>query len=132
MFGLAVFYGGFVILNPYFAEGGVATPLVLAAGAIAILFAFSPLDNARRVFGFNRVFPVLFYAQAVAFGTLHFQNYTTNSLFIALFAALPLIARGLIWGCARVRPGFASAVILHAAYDVPAAMGSIILIYYAA
>lgn len=132
VFGLAVVYGGSEILDPYLAEGGVVKPLVLVAGAIAIFFAFSPLDNAGRIFGFDRVFPVIFYAQALAFGTLHFQNYAASSLVIALFATLPLIACGLIWGYARVRLGLASAVILHSAYNVPAAIGSMIMMHWTA
>lgn len=130
-FGLAVIYGGSEILDQYFAGSGVTKALALVVGVVAILFAFSPLDNGRRIFGFDRVFPIIFYAQAVAFGALHFQNYAASSLLIALFATLPLIACGLIWGYARVRLGLTSAIILHSAYNVPPAIGSIIMIHWA-
>ncbi|WP_198147718.1 type II CAAX prenyl endopeptidase Rce1 family protein [Erythrobacter sp. AP23] len=130
-FGLTAIYGGSALLDPYLAEGSAIKPLILVTGASAIFFAFSPLDYDRRIIGFDRVFPIIFYAQAVAFGTLHFQNYAASSLVIALFATLPLIACGLIWGYARVRLGLAPAVILHAAYNVPAAIGSIIMVHYA-
>ena len=131
MLGLVVIYGGSAILDAYFAQSSAIKPLVLAVGAAVIFFLFSPLDDARRIAGFDRVFPVMFYAQAVTFGTLHFQNYAASSPAVALFATLPLIACGLIWGYARVRLGFASAVFLHAAYNVPAAFGSVILAYSA-
>ncbi len=128
---LIAIYGGSALLDPYLSEGNTLKLLIVVTGAIAIFFAFSMLDNARRIVGFDRVFPVIFYAQAVAFGTLHFQNYAANSLVIAMFATLPLIACGLIWGYARVRLGLASAVILHAAYNVPAATGSIMMVHFA-
>lgn len=130
-FGLTTIYGGSAILDPYVAEGNAIQPLLIVAGAILIFLAFSPLDDARRIIGFERVFPVIFYAQATVFGFLHFQNYAASSLVIALLATLPLVACGLIWGYARIRLGFASAVILHAAYNVPAALGSIIVIQFA-
>lgn len=126
---LGVIYGGSEILGPFFSGEGVVKTLVLVMSAAAILLAFSPLDKARRIFGFDRIFPIVFFAQAVAFGTLHFQNYVASSLVIALLATLPLIACGLIWGYARVRLGLASAVILHSAYNVPAAIGSIIMMH---
>lgn len=130
-FGLTAIYGGSALLDPYLGEGNAIKPLILAAGAIATFSAFSSLDSGNRIFGFDRIFPFVFYVQAFAFGTLHFQNYAASSLAIALFATLPLIACGLIWGYARVRLGFASAVILHAAYNVPAAFGSIIMVHFA-
>ena len=128
---LMVIYGGIEILGRVLVEGSVVKPLVLVFGATVILFAFSPLDKARHIPGFGRVFPMMFYAQAIAFGILHFQNYAASSLAIALFATLPLVACGLIWGYARIRLGLTSAVILHAAYNVPAAIGSIIMVNYA-
>ena len=130
-FGLAVIYGGSAVLAPYLSAGGVTKPLVLVAGAMGILVALSPLDNGRRILGFDRLFPIIFYAQAFAFGTLHFQNYAASSPLIALFATLPLVACGLIWGYARVRLGLASAIILHSAYNVPPAIGSIIMMHWA-
>ena len=130
-FGLTAIYGGSALLDSYLGEGSAIKPLILAAGAIAIFSVFSLLDNANRIFGFDRIFPFVFYAQAVAFGALHFQNYAASSLAIALFATLPLIACGLIWGYARVRLGLASAVILHAAYNVPAAIGTIVMVNFA-
>ena len=129
---LAAIYGGSAVLDPYFAEGGAFKPLFIVVGAIAILFVLSPLDGANRIIGFERAFPAIFYTQAVVFGTLHFQNYAASSVTIAILATLPLIACGVIWGYARIRLGFASAVMLHAAYNVPAAFGSIILIQSAA
>lgn len=131
VFGLAVIYGGSAVLDPYLSADGVIKPLVLVVGAMGILVVFSPLDDGRRIFGFDRLFPIIFYAQAVAFGTLHFQNYAASSLLIALFATLPLVACGLIWGYARVRLGLASAIILHSAYNVPPAIGSIIIMHWA-
>lgn len=131
-FSLAVIYGGSEMFDQYFAASSATKILALFVGTVAILLTFWPLDNGRHFLDFDRVFPVIFYAQAVAFGTLHFQNYAANSLSIALFATLPLIACGLIWGYARVRLGLASAVILHSAYNVPAAVGSIIMLHWAA
>ncbi len=128
--GLAVIYGGSAILDPYVSEGGAIRPLLILVGAIGVLAAFSPLDDARRIFGFDRIFPVMFYAQAIAFGALHFHNYAASSPSIALLATLPLVACGLIWGYARIRLGVAAAIILHAAYNVPAAIGSIIMVHY--
>ena len=130
-FGLTAIYGGAALLDPYVVEGGVIKSLILAAGAIAIFSVFSSLLDATQIFGFERIFPFFFYVQAIAFGVLHFQNYAANSVAIALLATLPLIACGLIWGYARVRLGLASAVILHAAYNVPPAIGSIIMVHSA-
>lgn len=131
VFSLLAIYGGAAILSEYSVESSAIKSLILAACALTVFCAFSSLGSTRRIVGFDRVFPFLFYAQAAAFGTLHFQNYAASSPVIALFATLPLIACGLIWGYARIRLGLISAVILHAAYNVPAAIGSIIMLHYA-
>jgi len=130
-FSLAAIYGGAALLDPYPVVGDAIKTLVLVGGAIAIFVAFLPLDKTRHISGFDRIFPIIFYAQAVAFGILHFQNFAASSLAVALFATLPLVACGLIWGYARVRLGLASAVILHAAYNLPAAVGSMVMLHFA-
>ncbi|RJY09698.1 type II CAAX prenyl endopeptidase Rce1 family protein [Aurantiacibacter aquimixticola] len=124
---LGTIYAGSAIVDPYFAEGSAVKSGLLALGAVAIVLGLSPLDRGRRIVGFGQAFPTIFYVQAIIFGALHFTNYAATSPVIALVATLPLVACGLIWGYARIRLGFASAVMLHAAYNVPAAMGSVFL-----
>lgn len=125
---LLVIFGGTELLEPFLPQDNVSHKLTLMIIVICVLVAFSPQDQDQPIVGFARVFPVLFYIQAIVFGVLHFQNYAASSTAVALFATLPLVACGFIWGYARIRVGLAFAVLLHVAYNVPAAIGSIILV----
>ena len=83
----------------------------------------SPIDAGKRLPHFERAFPFIFWAQGIVFGVLHFQNVATNSPVVAVLSTLPLVICAWLWGFARIYLGLASAVLLHAAYNVPAIAG---------
>ena len=87
----------------------------------------SPIDSGKRLPYFHRAFPYLYWAQGLVFGVLHFQNVSTNSPIIAVLSTLPLVICAWIWGYARICLGLGSAVLLHAAYNVPAVAGMLAL-----
>jgi hypothetical protein len=127
---LVVVYGGSILITHLLGEIGAAKQVILFIAGVATLCAFSPLDRGFRIPGFERIFPVLFWGQGVAFGALHLQNVNSDSWAVSVVATLPLMACGLIWGYARMRLGLAWAVLLHATYNVPAAIGSIVLLHW--
>ncbi len=129
---LAVIYGSPAILD-YFSIGEPRLrQTIIVTATIVTLFLWSPIDRARRIAGFEKAFPVIFWIQAIAFGALHFQNYASSSLTVSLGMSLPLVGCGLLWGHARIKLGLGWAIMLHAAYNVPAALGAIILLQFAA
>lgn len=102
-----------------------ATIIQLGLAAIGLIGfrLLSPIDTGKRLPYFERAFPYIFWAQGLVFGALHFQNVSTGSPLIAVLSTLPLVICAWLWGFARIYLGLGSAVLLHAAYNVPAVVG---------
>lgn len=124
---LFVVYGGSSLLTPWIGTNSTLKSLLLLAVAVAAIWATSPLDDGARLPFFGKLFPFIFWGQGIAFGALHFQNLTTPSPALATLSIMPLILCGWLWGYARLRLGVGWAILLHAAYNVPAGLGAIIL-----
>lgn len=106
--------------------GSISATLIQSVLAMIGLIGFgvlSPIDAGKRLPYFEKAFPYLFWMQGLLFGALHFQNISTSSPIVTALAVVPLVLCGWIWGFARVRLGLWSAVILHAAYNIPAVVG---------
>lgn len=90
------------------------------AGIAAALGVYALLRHpgARRAAGrlFTSRFPIVYWLSVVAFGLLHLPRYTNLSLdhvpFIPIIV-LPQLVSASIFGYARMRYGFAAAVLLH-------------------
>ena len=87
----------------------------------------APIDRGRLVTGYERAFPFLFWGQGIAFGLVHYHNVVAGSAVVSLLSTLPLIACAWLWGYTRIALGLNTAVMLHAAYNVPAMFGTIIM-----
>mgnify|MGYP002759806978 CR=1 FL=1 len=131
LIGTTVFISMFYIATP-FAKEFVDAPLVvvqigLMALALPVVYAIALIKPRRTIRYFDRVFPIVFWAQGVLFGALHFGNLYSQSIAIPLLMTLPLIACGWLWGYARVVLGLPAALVLHMAYNVPSAVGMAVL-----
>lgn len=117
VFGITPLIGGLFSVSP------VVIQFALAAVGLVGLGLWAPIDSGMRLPYFERAFPFIFWAQGVLFGVLHFQNVSASSPLVAGFATLPLVFCAWLWGFARIYIGLSGAVLLHAAYNVPAVAG---------
>jgi membrane protease YdiL (CAAX protease family) len=134
------FVGSALFLGIVFAGAPLATELAGGSRAVAqislgmigvfLLSLFSPIDAGQPLPTYRQSFPYIFWAQGVAFGLLHFQNVSGVPSVIAILSTLPFVLCAWIWGYARIVIGLRAAVILHAAYNVPAAL-TLTLLYRA-
>ncbi len=70
-----------------------------------------------------RIFPLVFWGQALLFGFVHVFNYAGDNPAALLPFVLPQLVGGLIWGYARIRYGWWSNIIMHMAYNLLATSG---------
>jgi membrane protease YdiL (CAAX protease family) len=131
LIGTTAFVAIFYIATP-FAKEFVDAPLFLAqlgltAIGLAVVYAIALIQPCPPIKYFDRVFPIVFWAQGVLFGALHFGNLYSQSIAIPLLMTLPLIVCGWLWGYARVVLGLPAAMVLHMAYNVPSAVGMAVL-----
>jgi membrane protease YdiL (CAAX protease family) len=124
---LGVFFGGAPLITKFFGGPLILEQLILVGLGLITICLLAPIDRGTRVSHYERAFPFLFWGQGIVFGILHYQNVAAGSAIISLLSTLPLIACGWLWGYARIALGLNGAVVLHAAYNVPAAFGVIIL-----
>jgi len=124
---LFIFYGGAVLMTDLVVGPPVVKQLGLAGLGMGALWLIRPLDSGTRVVGYKRVFPFLFWGQGIVFGALHYQNVAADSVVVGFISTLPLIVCAWLWGYARIVLGLGGAVLLHAAYNIPAAVGLIVL-----
>jgi len=126
---LAIVFGGSWLVRYLLPDapvlGGQAG--VAALGLLAF-FAIQRKEVEVHPAWYKRAFPIAFWSQGIAFGGLHFANLATNSLILSLFAVLPLVICGWLWGYARIVLGFGTAWMLHMAYNVPAALATMAVI----
>lgn len=103
------------------ASMGTAVLLALIAGAVLIgvigLWK-RPVPN-----WYVRIFPLVFWIQALLFGSMHVFNYAGDNPAALLPFVLPQIVGGLIWGYARIRYGWWANIAMHMAYNLIATSG---------
>jgi membrane protease YdiL (CAAX protease family) len=122
---LAIFYGGAALMKDLDIGAPGVKQLGIAILGLAAMWLLGPIDSGPRVMGYARAFPFLFWAQGIVFGLLHYQNFAATSPALAVLMTLPLIVCAWLWGYARIVLGLGGAVLLHAAYNVPAVIGII-------
>ncbi|UVI39953.1 CPBP family glutamic-type intramembrane protease [Qipengyuania spongiae] len=118
---LALVFGIAPLIDKHLSVSAAIIQLGLVIIGSAGFALLAPIDTGRRLPRFERLFPYIFWAQGIVFGALHFQNVSASSPMVAGLATLPLVICGWIWGFARINLGLSGAVLLHAAYNVPAA-----------
>ncbi len=132
MFGSALFvalvFGILQLVDGLLPVSATIMQLVLAVIGLIGFKLLSPIDNGKRLPYFELAFPYLYWTQGLLFGVLHFQNVSTDSPFVAVLSTFPLVICAWIWGYARIYLGLGSAVLLHAAYNVPAVAGMLALV----
>ncbi len=103
------------------ASMGTAPLLALIAGAVLICVI---ILWKRPVPGwYVRIFPVVFWVQALLFGSVHVFNYAGDNPAALLPFVLPQTVGGLIWGYARIRYGWWANMAMHMAYNLIATSG---------
>ena len=100
---------------------GTATLLAVIAAAVligVIIFWKRPVPG-----WYIRIFPLVFWSQALLFGSVHVFNYAGDNPAALLPLVLPQTVGGLIWGYARIRYGWWSNMAMHMAYNLIATSG---------
>ncbi len=100
-----------------------------AAIALIVLIVIAVLAGLARFWKspvpawYSRIFPLVFWGQALLFGFVHVFNYAGDNPATLLPFVLPQLVGGLIWGYARIRYGWWSNIIMHMAYNLLAISG---------
>ncbi|URD60515.1 CPBP family glutamic-type intramembrane protease [Sphingomonas sp. KRR8] len=97
--------------------GAMDQPLLAIGLALVLLLVGAALVwRADRTVPqwFVRLFPAIFYLQAIAFAGSHFSNYPLDRPWLLVPFVLPQLVAGLIFGFARVRYGMWANLTLHA------------------
>ncbi|MEP2101099.1 MAG: CPBP family glutamic-type intramembrane protease [Parasphingorhabdus sp.] len=100
---------------------GTAPLLAVIAGVVligVIIFWKRPVPG-----WYVRIFPVVFWIQALLFGSVHVFNYAGDNPAALLPFVLPQTVGGLIWGYARIRHGWWANIAMHMAYNLIATSG---------
>ncbi|GAA0475157.1 hypothetical protein GCM10009096_16000 [Parasphingorhabdus litoris] len=101
----------------------IGTAVLLAIIVAAVLIGVI-LFWKRPVPGwYVRIFPVVFWVQALLFGSVHVFNYAGDNPAALLPFVLPQTVGGLIWGYARIRYGWWANIAMHMAYNLIATSG---------
>lgn len=128
---VATVFGGTPLMRHVLGGPEILRQLLLAGMGLVAIGLLAPVDRGGRVPGYERAFPFLFWAQGIAFGLLHYHNLGSGSAIASLMSILPLVACAWLWGYARIALGLRAAVMLHAAYNVPAVFGTIMMMHFA-
>ena len=105
--------------------------IIILAGiilVIAALVAMIRFWNRPAPAWYARIFPLVFWAQALLFGFVHIFNYAGNNPAALLPFVLPQLVGGLVWGYARIRYGWWSNIIMHMAYNLIATSGLLFML----
>lgn len=108
------------------ASMGTAILLALIAGAV--LIGVIALWKRPVPGWYVRIFPVIFWIQALLFGSVHVFNYAGNNPAALLPFVLPQTVGGLIWGYARIRYGWWANIAMHMAYNLIATSGLVYIL----
>ncbi|MEL6874527.1 MAG: CPBP family glutamic-type intramembrane protease [Pseudomonadota bacterium] len=105
--------------------------IVIGAGvllAVATLFAIIRFWNRPAPGWYVRIFPLIFWSQALLFGFVHVFNYAGDNPAALLPFVLPQLVGGLVWGYARIRHGWWANIIMHMAYNLIATSGLLVML----
>jgi len=128
--GILAWIGGSYLLTQSGYSSTDPVPLVILAGAILLGLLVGLIRYWKRAVPdwFARIFPVLFWVQALLFGFIHVFNYEGGNPAALLPFVLPQTIGGLIWGYARIRYGWWSNIVMHMAYNMIATSGLLYLL----
>lgn len=100
------------------AYGLGAAVALIAIIAIAVAVGLVRFWKSPVPAWYARIFPLVFWAQALLFGFVHVFNYAGDSPAAVLPFVLPQLVGGLIWGYARIRYGWWSNIAMHMGYNL--------------
>ncbi len=103
-------------------DDSILTPLILII-AVATLIGMVALWKRPVPSWFVRIFPLIFWCQALLFGFIHVFNYAGDNPAAMLPLVLPQTVGGLIWGYARIRHGWWANIVMHMAYNLVVTSG---------
>jgi membrane protease YdiL (CAAX protease family) len=123
--GLIAWLGGSLILNHFglIGSGQIAAIILIAIISIAVLVGLIRFWKSSVPNFYIRIFPFVFWGQALLFGFVHIFNYAGDNPVALLPFILPQLVGGLIWGYARIRYGWWSNIVMHMAYNLIATSG---------
>ena len=128
--GLLAWLGGsYLLQQPELANLGQNAPLVLMAVLLlAVILGLIRFWKSPVPHWYVRIFPLVFWGQALVFGSVHVFNYAGHNPAAALPFVLPQLVGGLIWGYARIRYGWWANIIMHMVYNLLATSGLIYML----
>ncbi len=128
---IVAWFGGshLLALSGITADTMVSTIAVATVIALAALFGVFRCWKAPVPNWYARIFPIIFWIQALFFGFIHVFNYAGDNPLALLPFVLPQLIGGLIWGYARVRYGWWSNIIMHMAYNMIATSGLLYMLF---
>ena len=128
--GLLAWLGGsYLLQQPELAELGENAPLILIAIlSLAVIIGLIRFWKSPVPRCYVRIFPLVFWGQALVFGFVHVFNYAGDNPAAALPFVLPQLVGGLIWGYARIRYGWWANIIMHMVYNLLATSGLIYML----
>ncbi len=101
----------------------MGTMVLLAVIAGVVLICVIALWKRPVPSWYVRIFPAVFWIQALLFGSMHVFNYAGDNPAALLPFVLPQTVGGLIWGYARIRYGWWANIAMHMAYNLLATSG---------
>lgn len=128
--GLIAWIGGSQLLRQLGPEASSqsATIALIVIISVAVLVGLTRFWKSPVPGWYVRIFPLVFWGQALLFGFVHVFNYAGDNQAAVLPFVLPQLAGGLIWGYARIRYGWWANIVMHMAYNLMAISGLIYVV----
>jgi len=129
--GILIWFGGSYSLAQVGFTGANPIPLIILTAIIAVAVLVGQIRYWKRPspVWYARIFPVIFWAQALLFGFIHVFNYAGDNPTALLPLVLPQLVGGLIWGYARIKYGWWSNIVMHMAYNLLATSGLLYMLF---
>lgn len=126
VFFLTAWFGGSWLMADQLPRAAslAALSVLGAAGLLALVAADRKAKRSVPPGWYRAIFPLLFWAQGLAFGGLHIANLSSGSAILPWLMAASLAMCGWLWGYARIKLGFGTACLLHMTYNIPAAVAA--------
>lgn len=122
--------GSYGLTQMGFSTSDPVPVIALIAGIVIAAIIGLALCWKKPVPGwFAKIFPVLFWVQALIFGFIHVFNYAGDNPAALLPFVLPQLVGGLIWGYARIRYGWWSNILMHMGYNFIATSGLVYMLF---
>ncbi|MEO0441023.1 MAG: CPBP family glutamic-type intramembrane protease [Pseudomonadota bacterium] len=127
---IAAVAGAQLLQQPDLTDTKSASILIIGALlAVALLIATIRVWKRPAPGWYVRIFPLVFWSQALLFGFVHVFNYAGENPAALLPFVLPQLVGGLVWGYARIRHGWWANIIMHMAYNLIATSGLLYVLF---